>query len=161
MCKRLLLVCLALSVAHSGRPLYAQFTDPRTYDNTPVGVNQLELVYAYAHANTSIDRSLVIADAELNVNQGTIDYTRYFSFFHRTAWVEPGVPIAEIDGSVTGTDIHGSSTGTGDSSYQFAMLLKGGPALSVAQFANYQPNTTVGVSLTSPPRPACTTPTRF
>jgi hypothetical protein len=49
---------------------------------------------------------------------------------------------------VTGTDIHASITGAGDSSYEFTTLLKGGPAFSVEQFASYKPTTTVGVSLT-------------
>ena len=49
---------------------------------------------------------------------------------------------------MTGTDIHGSSTGTGDSSYQGAVLLKGGPALNVTQFAGFQQGTAVGISLT-------------
>jgi hypothetical protein len=148
MCKRLVFVCLALAVLRFPGELYAQFTDPRTYDNTPVGVNQLKLAYAHAHSNASIDTSLIVAGAEFNLNGGTIDYTRYFSFVHRLAWVEAIVPLAGLDGSVTGTNIHGSTTGTGDSSYELATLLKGGPALSVAQFANYKPTTTVGVSLT-------------
>jgi hypothetical protein len=146
--ERLLFVCAALFVLCSPYQLYAQFTDPRTYDNTPVGVNELELDYAYVHSNTSIDTSLIVADAELNLNQGTIDYTRYFSFVCRMAWVEAAVPLAGLDGSVIGTNINGSSTGAGDSSYQLAMLLKGGPALNVAQFASYKPATTVGMSLT-------------
>ena len=50
--------------------------------------------------------------------------------------------------AVTGTNIHGTTTGTGGSSYELATLLKGGPALTVAQFASYKPTTTVGVSLT-------------
>jgi hypothetical protein len=48
----------------------------------------------------------------------------------------------------TATSIQGSITGAGDSSYQVAMLLKGGPALSVAQFENYKPTTVLGASLT-------------
>lgn len=148
MCKRLLFVCFALAVLRFPNQLFAQFTDPRTYDNTPVGVNQLELAYAYAQSNASIDTSLIVAGAKLKLNAGTVDYTRYFSFLHCLAWVEASVPLAGLDGSVTGTKIHGSSTGAGDSSYQVAVLLKGGPALSVAQFADYKPTTTVGVSLT-------------
>ena len=42
MYKRLLLVCLALTILCFPDQLYAQFTDPRAYDNTPVGVNQVE-----------------------------------------------------------------------------------------------------------------------
>jgi hypothetical protein len=148
MYRRLLFVGLVLAVLCSPDQARAQFTDPRTYDNTPVGVNQFELAYAYAHANASIDTSLIIGGAEINLNQGTLKYTRYFSFFDRTAWVQASVPFAGLNGSVTGTSIHGSITDLGDSSYEFAMLVKGGPALSVTQFANYKPTTSVGVSFT-------------
>jgi hypothetical protein len=42
-----------------------------------VGANQLELSYAYVHANASIDASAVVACASLDLNQGTLD-ARYF-----------------------------------------------------------------------------------
>src|SRR5215467_11035838 len=146
--KRLLFTCLAVAVFYFPNQACAQFNDPRTYENTPVGTNQLELGYAYVHANASIDTSLIITGAQLNLNQGTVDYTRYFGFLHRLMWVEAGVPVAGLAGSVSGTNIHGSVTGAGDSSYSLAMLLKGGPALSVAQFEHYEPTTTLGASLT-------------
>jgi len=149
MSKPLLFVCAALAVLHLPDQACAQFTDPGTYDNTPVGINQFELGYAYVHANAAIDPALIIAGANFDLNQGTIDYTRYFGLFHRLAWVNVGVPVAGLGGSISGTNIQASVTGAGDSSYQVAMLLKGGPALSVAQFENYQPTTTLGVSLTT------------
>jgi hypothetical protein len=46
---------LRASHSPSSRPARTQFTDPRAYDNTPVGINQLELGYAYVSANASID----------------------------------------------------------------------------------------------------------
>jgi hypothetical protein len=147
MCKRLLFVCFTLVVLRTPNRVYAQFTDPHTYDNTPVGTNQIELTYAYARANASIDNSLIVAGARFNLNQGTITYTRYFAFVHRLIWVQASIPLAGLNGSVSGTNIHGSTTGTGDSSYAVSALLKGGPALSVAQFADYKPITTVGMSL--------------
>jgi hypothetical protein len=148
MCKRLIFLYLVLSVLRAPDQLCAQFTDPRTYENAPVGVNQLVLAYAYANANASIDTSLIVSGAELTVNRGTVQYTRYFSFFHRTTWAEATFPIAGVGGSVSGTNLHGSLTGTGDSSYELAMLLWGGPALSVAEFANYIPRTSLGISVT-------------
>jgi hypothetical protein len=78
------------------RGLDAQFTDPRAYDSAPVGTSQLELAYVYARANASIDTSLVIAGAELKLNQGTIDYSRCFSLIRRVAWVEAIVPFARL-----------------------------------------------------------------
>lgn len=145
--RRLLLACLVVA-ALDVTLAWAQFTDPHSYDNTPVGTNQLELSYAYAHSDTSIDTSLVITGAKLNLNQGIIDYTRYFGAFHRLMWAEATVPIGGLTGSISGTSIQGSITGAGDSSYQVAMLLKGGPALSVTQFENSKPTTILGTSLT-------------
>jgi hypothetical protein len=146
--KRLFFPCLVLAVLHVPDRACGQFNDPRAYENTPVGTNQLELGYTYVHANASLDTSLVVAGAKLNVNQGIIDYKRYFGFFHHLMWVEGGVPVAGLSGSISGTNIQGSTRGTGDSSYALGMLLKGGPALSVEQFKHYQPTTTLGLSLT-------------
>jgi hypothetical protein len=142
---RAVLLCLGLALLRL--PASAQFSDPRNYQNVPVGVNQIELAYTYVRANASIDAAIVIGGAKLNLNQGTISYTRYFGLFGRTAWIAPGIPLAGLGGSVSGTNVHGSIAGAGDSSYEFAVLLKGGPALSPAEFANYRPTTTVGMSL--------------
>lgn len=143
----MLFVCLVLTIPCSFSPLYAQFTDPHAYDNTPTGLNELELVYAYAHSDTSIDSSIVISGAKLNLNQAAISYTHYFSFIHRLFWAKAGLPIGRLNGSVTGTKIQRSAAGMGDSSYEVGGLLKGGPALSVKEFASYKPTTVLGVSL--------------
>jgi hypothetical protein len=144
---RRLFFCFALAVLYAPDEAHAQFTDARTYDNTPINVNQLELSYAYVRADASLDTSLLIAGAHLDLNQGLIDYTRHFGLFHRLMWVETAVPIAGLSGSVSGTNIRGSTTGAGDSSYQWAMLIKGGPATTVQEFQSYKPTTTLGMSL--------------
>lgn len=146
---RLLFACVALATLHAPEAC-AQFTDPRNYDNTPTGINQLELSYAHVHANASIDTSLIVTGASLNLNQATIDYTRYFGFIHRLMWFEAAVPVVGLGGSVSGTTIQAATTGAGDSSYRLAMLFKGGAALTVAEFKTYQPTTTLGGSLTVP-----------
>jgi hypothetical protein len=114
-----------------------------------VGINQLELAYAYVHSNTSIDTSFIISGAKFNLNQGLVDYTRYLAFLRRTAWVEANVPIANLSGSITGTDITGSTTGTGDSAYAAGILLKGGPAFSPEQFEKAVATTSIGLSLST------------
>jgi hypothetical protein len=146
--KRLLFAFFALAVVQIPHSACAQFTDPRNYNNAPVGLNQLELGYVYAHANSSIDTSVIVTGAKLNAHQGIVDYTHYFGLLHRLMWLEATVPIAGLGGSISGTNIQASTTGVGDSSYQVAMLLKGGSALSAAQFENYRPSATVGVSFT-------------
>src|ERR1700751_3373550 len=146
--KWLLFVCSVLAIPLFSYRVYAQFTEPHTYDNTPVGLNQIELAYGYAQANASLDISLVGEGEKFNVNQGSISYPRYFGLVHRLGWVEATLPIAGLGGSVSGTRLHGSVTGAGDSGYMLAMLLKGGPGLNVEQFENYKPTTIVGLSLT-------------
>lgn len=146
MCKRLLFICFALSIFYNPYTVRAQFTDPRTYQNAPVGVNQLELGYAYDRSNSSIDTSIIVTGAKFNLNEGIVDYTRYFGFFQRTSWLESALPIAGLGGSISGTNIAASATGTGDSEYQVATLLKGGPALSPEQFADHKSTATIGVS---------------
>jgi hypothetical protein len=144
---RFLFASLILSALCFPEPTCAQFTDAHNYDNTPVGINQIELSYTYAHSNSSIDTSLVVEGAKLNLSQGMVSYTRYFGFAKHLMWVSAGVPIAGLGGEVAGTNIRGSVAGAGDSSYQVGALLKGGPALSISQFDNYKPATILGVSL--------------
>jgi len=136
------LVWLAFAVSAS-----AQFTDPRNYQNTAVGVNQVEVAYAFARANSSIDPYVVIEGAQLNLHEWALSYTRYFGFFGHTAWFAPGIPLAVLNGSVLGTNLNGSVSGAGDTSYEFGMLFKGGRALNPEEFADYKATTTVGASL--------------
>jgi hypothetical protein len=145
--ERFLFASVLFSVLCFSGQARAQFTDAHNYDNTPTGINQIELSYSYVHANASIDNSLIIAGAKLDLYQGTISYTRYFGLANRLMWVSAGVPVAGLSGAVTGTNLSGSVAGAGDSSYQVAVLLKGGPALSTSQFEKYKPTTILGVSL--------------
>jgi hypothetical protein len=142
------LLLAVLAVAFPFPRACAQFTDPRTYNNTPIGINQLELAYAHVHSNASIDTSLPITGAKVDLNQGIVDYTRYFGVLHRLLWLEAAVPVAGLSGSVVGTGIHASITGAGDSSYTAGMLLRGGPALRAEEFEKYRPTSTLGISLT-------------
>jgi len=148
MSRRLIFVWFVVTALYPLSPAYGQFTDPHNYDNGPVGVNQLEFAYGYAHSNASIDTSLTVIGAKFKLNEGSVTYTRYFGLVHRLFWVEASVPIAGLSGGISGTTIKGSTTGTGDSSYAVATLLKGGPAISISQFDDYHPTTTVGLSLT-------------
>ncbi|HXW74909.1 MAG TPA: transporter [Steroidobacteraceae bacterium] len=145
---RLFSVLVAITACLTPRTLPAQFTDPRTYTLSPVGINELELDYAYAQTNASLDTPVVVAGAHVEANEVLVSYTYKFGVLGHLAWVEAIVPFASLRGSISGTDISGSTTGTGDSSLQLAVLLKGGQALSAGQFAKYVPSTTLGVSLT-------------
>jgi hypothetical protein len=146
--RRLFSALIVITAYWFPQRLCAQFTDPRNYAVAPVTTNQLELNYSYAHADDSIDTTLEVVGAHLVLNEATLSYTHNFSALGHFAWVKASVPFASVGGSVSGTNISGSITGMGDSSLEFAVLLKGGKALSAAEFAAYEPATTIGVSLT-------------
>jgi hypothetical protein len=113
-----------------------------------VGINQLELDYAHASADASLDTSLEVVGAHFERNEVAVSYTHNFGMLGRLAWVKLNVPFASVSGSVAGTNISGSTTGAGDSSLQLTALLKGGKALSAAEFATYDPGTTLALSVT-------------
>jgi hypothetical protein len=146
---RLLSALVALACVPFAQQARAQFTDAHAYDPTPVGTNQLEIGYAHVRADASIDTSLVITGARVDVDQGLVDYTRWFGAFHRLMWVEAALPVARLSGSIEGTGISRDTTGVGDSNYQVGILLIGGPALSVDELAEAPPSTGLGLSLTT------------
>ena len=146
--RRVLLAFVAIGAFCFPRYGYGQFTDPRTYANTPADLNQLELDYAYASSNGSIDTALVIRGAHLDLNQATVSYTRTFGVLNNLAWLKASVPFASVSGHVSGTSLSRSVAGGADASLEIGALLVGAPALSAAEFETYQPATTVGVSLT-------------
>jgi hypothetical protein len=129
------------------RAAYAQFTDPKTYTVSPVDVNQLELAYTYAHADASIDTSLVDVGAHFVLNEAALSYTHNFGVLDHFVWMKASVPFATVNGSVDQANLAGSVTGAGDSSLELGALLIGGKALSAAEFATYEPATTLGLSL--------------
>ena len=145
---RLFPALLAMTACCWSPALHAQFTDPRNYTVAPVGLNQLELDVGHAEADASLDTTLEVVGAHFEQNAGSVSYTHNFAMLGQLAWVQASVPFASVSGSVAGTDIAGSTTGLGDSSLQLAALLKGGTALSAAEFEKYEPSTTLGLSLT-------------
>jgi hypothetical protein len=102
----------------------------------------------YARANASIDTSLIVGSANLNLNKGTFSYTHNFSMFGHFAWVTANVPFASLEGSVASSNVSGSTSGMGDSSLEFAGLLVGGQALSATELAEHERTTILGMSLT-------------
>jgi len=157
---RLFLAIAAIAISSFPRPLCGQFTDPRTYTPGPVDVNDLEFDYTHARQNASIDTSLVVGSENLELNKGDLSYTHNFGLLGHFACANATVPYASLSGYISESNISGSSTGFGDSSFELAGLLKGGEALSAAELAMRERTTSVGVSLTVTVPTVSTTLTR-
>jgi Putative MetA-pathway of phenol degradation len=139
---------VVVAVGLSPRVLYAQFTDPRTYTVSPVGLNEFETSYTRAHANGSLDTSLAIGGAHVDLNEGAVAYTHYSGLLGHLAWATTTLPLARLSGYVSGTSFSRTTSGAGDASLDLSMLLGTGHTLSAAELSKYVPVTTWGLSVT-------------
>jgi hypothetical protein len=127
----------------------AQDLEPRAYSNTPVGMNFLIAGYAYTFGDVTFDASTPIKDAKLTAHSAYLAYAHAFGVWGRSAKLDLVLPYAWVSGSadVAGQPRDRYTNGFGDARVRFSALLYGGPALTLAEFADYKPDLIVGASL--------------
>ena len=70
----------------------AQEAEPRSYSNTPVGLNFLIAGYVYAQGKMAFDPNLSIADVKFHSNTSVLAYVRSFDFAGQSAKFDVIVP---------------------------------------------------------------------
>jgi hypothetical protein len=127
----------------------AQELEPRTFANTPVGMNFLILGYGYTRGDVAFDSSAPIEDAELRAHSALLAYARALDVWGRAGKLDVVLPFAAVSGTATvaGQPRERDIAGLGDPRVRFSMLVYGAPALSLTEFAHYTPNLIVGASL--------------
>ena len=127
----------------------AQEAEPRAYSNTPVGLNFLIAGYLYSEGKLAFDPNLSIADAKFHANTGLVAYVRSFDFAGPVGQIRcdrAGVVVRRA-GLVNGKPREREMSGLGDPRFRVSVNLLGAPALSAKEFASYQQDLIVGVSL--------------
>lgn len=127
----------------------AQELEPRTFANTPTGVNIFSAGYAYSSGNVLLDPTLPIEDLDGKLNIGLIGYGRTFGLFNRNAKLKVFVPYAFGDwkGEFEGAAAEREAQGFGDIRLKLEWNFFGAPALNGKQFQSYQQKTIVGTSV--------------
>ena len=127
----------------------AQEAEPRSYSNTPVGLNFLIAGYVYSEGKMAFDPTLAIADAKFHSNSGVLAYVRSFDIGGQSAKFDMIVPASSFSahGLVDGQPREREMSGLGDPRFRVSVNLFGAPALSAKDFASYQQDLIVGVSL--------------
>ena len=95
-----LLLCGSLAIAAllvGLADVKAQEAEPRSYSNTPVGLNFLIAGYVYAQGKMAFDPNLSIADAKFHSNTGVLAYVRSFDFAGQSAKFDVIVPGSSFD----------------------------------------------------------------
>ena len=88
----------ALVLAPDGA-LHAQSLEPRSYTNTPVGINFLLLGYGHTEGDVAFDASVPITDAKVRVDAGLLAYARSLDVWGLSGKFLAVLPIAEASGS--------------------------------------------------------------
>jgi hypothetical protein len=127
----------------------AQDAEPRSYSNTPIGLNFLIAGALYSQGKLAFDPDLSVADANFHSKTGLLAYVRSFDFAGQSAKLDVVVPATSFAawGLVDGQPRERDMAGLGDPRFRVSVNLIGAPALSVKDFANYRQDLIVGVSL--------------
>jgi hypothetical protein len=140
---------VAATILVPGRGLHAQALEPRSYVNTPVGINFLLLGYGYTEGEVGFEASSPIKDAKVHVHAGLLAYARSLDVWGLSGKVLVALPVAEASGSakVKGQGMDRQVLGLADPLLRVSVNLYGAPALSMADFPTYRQDVIVGAGL--------------
>ena len=146
-CVRAALV--AATIVMPGRNAHAQSLEPRSYVNTPTGINFLLLGYGYTQGEVGFDASTPITDARVHVHAGVLAYARSLDLWGLSGKVLGVLPVADVSGSAKarGQDVERDVLGLGDPLLRLSVNFFGAPALSMDEYATYEQDVIVGASL--------------
>lgn len=129
--------------------LSAQTLEPKLYANLPIGFNVV--IFGYGHTQGAIPEnySLGLEDPNLNIDSAFLAYAKSFDILGHNAKFDLILSSSSLYGTaeVDGSDVSRDVAGRGDTKVRLSFNLFGAPALSLKEFASYQPDTLVGVSI--------------
>ncbi|MCK5664169.1 MAG: transporter [Thiotrichaceae bacterium] len=129
--------------------LHAHTLEPKLYANLPIGLNVLLVGYGHSEGAIPENTSLGLTDPNLNINSTFLVYGRTFDVLGHNTKFDIIIPYSSIYGTAlhNGTPVTRDVQGMGDTKARVSFNLFGAPALSLQEFASYQPDTVLGVSL--------------
>lgn len=133
----------------TGSGVSAQELEPRSYSNTPVGLNFLLAGYAYTEGKLAFDPSLRVADAQYRLHSEALAYARSLNAWGNSAKFDVILPYSSFTGHalVGGLPREREMSGFGDPRLRFSMNFYGAPALTLKEFSGYRQDLIVGASL--------------
>jgi hypothetical protein len=131
------------------RIAHAQDIEPRSYSNAPVGVNFLIGGYAYTQGGLAFDPSLPITDPQLKTSNAVLGYARALDLWGMSGKFDAIVPYSWLSGTAqnAGELVRRDVNGFADPRFRLSVNFYGAPALSAAQFRDYEQDLIVGASL--------------
>src|SRR6266545_7856715 len=88
-----------IAIVAPARSVYPQALEPRSYVNTPVGINFLLAGYSYTQGNVAFEASSPIKDAQVHVSSGVFAYARSLDLWGLSGKFAMALPVAKVSGS--------------------------------------------------------------
>ena len=135
-------------------PAHAQDIEPRAYSNAPVGVNFLIAGYAYTRGGLAFDSSLPLTNPNLRTSSTVVSYATVLDLWGKSAKFDVIAPYTWLSGSADykGEPVERIVDGLSNPAFRLSVNLYGAPALTLKEFADWEQDVIVGVSLrVSPP----------
>lgn len=144
-----LIFAAALSTAAPGA--LAQDVEPRALSPAPVGTSIAGLTLAHSWGAVLLDKTLQVEDLDGTTYSLVPSYSRYVSLFGLTSRLTAALPVATgtwdaIVGEDT-VETNVSRTGLGDGFASMVVFFVGAPAMTAAEFRDYNRKTIVGFNL--------------
>ena len=146
---RLFVVIAATALMALTTSARSQDIEPRAYSNAPIGVNFLVAGYAYTRGGIAFDTSLPVTDPNLRTSNAILGYARVVDFWGTSGKIDILVPYTWLSGSANyaGERIDRVVNGFADPAFRVSINLYGAPALTLPEFATWEQDLIVGVSL--------------
>lgn len=146
---RTAIVLGSVALAAAGARTHAQDMEPRAYGNTPVGLNFLIGEYGYMTGAVATDPSVPLENANIHVHSGDLAFARALNLDGRAAKLDVVLPYSWLDGTaeLQGQSVQRQISGLGDPRLRLSVLLYGAPPLTLREFAAYQQDIIIGVSV--------------
>jgi len=129
--------------------LLSQSLEPRLYSNAPTDLNFL--VIGYAHTQGALADNIIpdLVDPELKADIAVVAYARFLDVAGQSAKIDVVVPTVCLDGEAIyqGAPATRDVCGLGDVKARFSWNVFGAPALSLNEFASYNQDVLVGLSV--------------
>jgi len=129
--------------------LNAQTLEPKLYANTPVDVNVILLGYGYSQGAIPGNQSLGLENPNLNIDTAFLAYGRAFEILGHNTKFDLILGTSSLSGTAQqyGVDQYRNVSGMTDTKARLTFNLLGAPALSLQEFASFQQDTIIGLSL--------------
>jgi hypothetical protein len=108
------------------------------------------LTYSLRAGDVVFDQIVSTSNATGRISTGIFTYFHTLSFFGRSANINASIPYssARFQGTLSGVQEKIYRSGVAPAVVRFSANLKGGPAMTVKEFAKWEQKTLIGISLT-------------